>query len=289
MSFTDIVTRSLTINQVPIKVHGISTGMVKVKAKYLNARRKGLLAALAFLFDKEFSDWAPIWTWVIEHPEGIFLIDTGENANVNDPGYFKSSGAFSNWLNTTQFKFKIERDEEIDRQLERVGLSVAKLDRVYLTHLHLDHIDGLRHVKDKPVWVNKLEWEKPYADLPKLYPEGWEPQLFPMDTSYANFPKAAFLTQDQNLIALETPGHTHGQTSFLLKTDQGEILIAADVVYYQQQLVDDIYSAANVNFKAAAETYAKLREYTRQQAVVILPSHDIEAGTRLEYMEALSW
>jgi hypothetical protein len=46
----------------------------------------------------------------LQHPEGVFVIDTGENANVNDPGYFKSSGMFANWFDTTQFKFKVDAE-----------------------------------------------------------------------------------------------------------------------------------------------------------------------------------
>ncbi len=49
----------------------------------------------------------PIWVWVIEHPEGIFVIDTGENTKIQTPGYFKSSGVFANWFNRAMFKFKM--------------------------------------------------------------------------------------------------------------------------------------------------------------------------------------
>ncbi|HEV9036146.1 MAG TPA: hypothetical protein VGQ51_05985 [Puia sp.] len=30
------------------------------------------------LLDRHFTEWLPVWVMVIEHPEGIFVIDTGE-------------------------------------------------------------------------------------------------------------------------------------------------------------------------------------------------------------------
>lgn len=46
-----------------------------------------------FLTDPYFTDWLPIWVWVIEHPDSNSLVDTGENVNVNDEEYFLAAGA----------------------------------------------------------------------------------------------------------------------------------------------------------------------------------------------------
>src|SRR5450432_1130746 len=129
----NIETKELTIQNQVIKIHAISTGLVSVKTKFRETNQKGLFAKISFLFDKKFTEWMPIWTWVIEHPEGIFLIDTGENCQVTDKNYFKTSGAFANWLNTTQFKFKVSRKDEIDYQLKSIGISPEMVTKVILT------------------------------------------------------------------------------------------------------------------------------------------------------------
>src|SRR5215510_3084031 len=107
-----------TTNGQPLKVHLVSTGGVIVKTRFQQARMSGLLAKISFMLDRKYTDWLPIWVMVIEHPEGIFVIDTGENSNINDPDYFNFTSAMVKWFNTTQYKFKVERDEEIDRQLQ---------------------------------------------------------------------------------------------------------------------------------------------------------------------------
>jgi N-acyl homoserine lactone hydrolase len=82
----------VTVKGIDAKVHLVSTGVVSVKTKFRDARFTGLPAMIDFMLDRKFTDWMPIWVMIIEHPEGVFVIDTGENANVNDKNYFRSSG-----------------------------------------------------------------------------------------------------------------------------------------------------------------------------------------------------
>ena len=283
----EIVTKELTTNGKPIKVHGISTGNVSVKSKFRETNKKGILALLSFLLDREFTEWMPIWTWVIEHPEGIFVIDTGENSKVSERNYFKSSGAFANWFNTTQFKFDVKREDELDIQLEKIGIQIKDIKAVLLTHLHLDHIDGLMFFPNTNVMVNKLEWEKPYGDLPKLYPEWFNPQLIELNRPFENFTNTSSVTENNDLIMVMTPGHTYGHSSILLKTDQAYLMFAGDVVYSQSQLLESKFSGANVDFKKAQVSYDSIIEFAKKNKVVFLPSHDGKADERLETISEL--
>lgn len=73
-------------------IHGFTTGMVSVKTKFREARGGALLSKLNFLLDSQFTEYMPIWVWVIDHPEGVFVIDTGENARVKNEGERLLSG-----------------------------------------------------------------------------------------------------------------------------------------------------------------------------------------------------
>jgi len=227
----------------------------------------------------------PIWVMIIEHPEGVFVIDTGENANVNDPGYFRSSGLFANWFDTTQFKFKVDRDEEIDRQLQSLDIPIEKVKAVILTHLHLDHIDGIRHFPNTPIIVSKAEWKKPFGDLPKLYPSWFKPELVELNEKYDVFENAYFLTSAKDLVLVQTPGHTWHHCSVIMKTDKCDVLFSADVCYTQQQLIEGKYSGTNASHKLAKATYSSLRSYCQPRNVIFIPSHDAAASERLKYQQ----
>jgi glyoxylase-like metal-dependent hydrolase (beta-lactamase superfamily II) len=55
-------------------------------------------------------------------------------------------------------RFAITEDDEIDRQLGRIGLSPEDVRWVVLTHLHTDHAGGLRHFRDAEIVLSADEW-----------------------------------------------------------------------------------------------------------------------------------
>jgi N-acyl homoserine lactone hydrolase len=284
----DRQTVQLTSNGKPVTVHLVSTGGVSVKTKFREATKTGYLAMPDFILDKKFTEWMPIWVLIIEHPEGVFVIDTGENADVNNPGYFKSSGMFANWFDTTQFKFKVERDEEIGPQLDQLNIPIEKIKAVALTHLHLDHIDGLKYFPATQIVVNKREWEKPFGDLPKLYPPWFKPTLVDLDEKYDVFERVHYLTEAKDMLLVETPGHTYHHCSVLLEADECSIFFAADICYTQYQLIQEKYSGTNASHKMAKETYQKVKQFAAHNKLVFIPSHDAAAAARLRELRPLT-
>jgi glyoxylase-like metal-dependent hydrolase (beta-lactamase superfamily II) len=264
------------------KIHAISTGTVSVKKNFKQAKGGSMLSKINFMMDKEYTEPLPIWVWVIEHPEGIFLIDTGENADVNDKGYFKREGIILNWINITQFKFQVEQAEEIGAQLTNINLSPQDIGTVVLTHLHLDHIDGLKYFKNSEILVNEYEWKHPSFALPSLYPEWFVPTLVNLrDKKYSAFSKSFSLTEANDLMLVATPGHTKGHCSVLAIPEDHSYFFAGDVTYDQQQLVDETFAGAHQDFKLAKNTYQSIKKYATENKTVYLPSHDSHSAVRL--------
>lgn len=160
-----------------IKVHAISTGQVAVTEAFLHAGSLGFLRKPNILLNRRFAAWMPIYVWVIEHPEGIFVVDTGENAAITNADYFKGVGLLNEFVNTHAFRFEVAREQEIDQQLAQLSIRPNDVRAVVLTHLHIDHTDGLRHFPKTPVLLNRRESQRPYNDLPSLYPATFAPTL----------------------------------------------------------------------------------------------------------------
>ena len=283
----DTVTIQLTTRGQAVKVHLVSTGAVSVKTKFREATKTGLLAMVDFILDKKFTEWMPIWVMIVEHPEGVFVIDTGENADVNNPGYFKSSGRFANWFDTTQFKFKVVRDEEVGPQLDRLNIPMGKIKAVVLTHLHLDHIDGLKYFPSTPIIVNRKEWERPFGDLPKLYPSWFKPTLVDLDEQFDVFEHVHYLTAAKDMLLIETPGHTYHHCSVLMKADNCAIFFAADICYTQYQIIEEKYSGTNAAHKLAKDTYNRVKQVAKNNKLIFIPSHDADAAVRLRKLDRL--
>ena len=277
----------LTTEGRPVHLHLLSTGAVAVKTRFRQTRFTSFLSIPDFILDRRFTPWLPIWTLVIQHPDGIFLIDTGERATVTRPGYFRPNGLLAAWFDHSQFKFSITRDQEIDRQLTALQIPIRQITAIILTHLHFDHTDGLYHFPSTPIFIAIKEWERPFGALPKLHPCWFRPTLLDLNEPIGPFSNATWLTPSKDLALIHTPGHTYGHCSILLKTDTHHILFAADICYSQQQLLENHFAANAASYRLARQTYAAVKTYAREHPLIFLPSHDPDSATRLRNLEPI--
>ena len=51
--------------------------------------------------------------------------------------------------------------------------------------------------------------------------------------------------------------------------------------------MENKFAGANLNFRKAEETYSSILEFANNNKLVFLPSHDIDAGKRLQTLDEL--
>ena len=66
--------------------HAIETGKVAVRERQRDGAGPGPLRLVNTLVDRSWTESLPILFWLIEHPEGLIAVDTGETARVSEPG-----------------------------------------------------------------------------------------------------------------------------------------------------------------------------------------------------------
>ena len=109
-----------------MKVHAIQTGFVRIKTAQVEGRGHGLPRRLAIFADRNWTGWLPTYAWVIDHPEGIIVVDTGQGAHLLESG--KSLHPYVRW----EVGFRIDREQEIGPQLQALGIGprdVVRPDR----------------------------------------------------------------------------------------------------------------------------------------------------------------
>src|SRR5215467_2531396 len=122
-----------------IRVRSVQTGYARLRPAQARRRSGG---ALRVLLDREWTDWVPIHAWLIEHPEGNILVDTGETARIGKPGYLPRWHPFFRLAAS----FQVGAEDELGPQLKKAGIGSEEVRTVVLTHLHTDHAGGLAHV-----------------------------------------------------------------------------------------------------------------------------------------------
>ncbi len=118
--------------------------------------------------------------------------------------------------------------------LQAIGVQPEEVRNILLTHSHGDHVNGLikegQHVfPNAALWIDDDElafWKSArnrnhYERCVTLY---GEPNILTPDEKTALvFPE---------LVAVALPGHTPGQTGFLLSSEGGQLLIVADLLHH---------------------------------------------------------
>ena len=265
-----------------VKIHALCTGTVAVKRNFKTKKGPGFISKLNILFDGQYTEYLPIWVWVIEHPDGIVMIDTGEIAAVNDPDYLAKESAYARFIAGRISKFSIAEEESLSYKLAGINLKPEDIKLIVLTHLHLDHTDGIRFFPKTEFIVHEYEYKHPYSNLPTTYPAWFKPN--PVNyrpNQVETFDHAYPITSSGDLLYVPTPGHTNGHSSIIFKTDDFDIVFAGDISYDQEQVLRGELPGAHIDFKKAKDTYARLLNYARNCKTIYLPSHDGNAGMRL--------
>lgn len=273
----------LEIEKPKMCIYGLSTGSLRVKKSHISP--KGNMNKI--LLDWRWTDPLPIYCWLITHPEGNILVDTGENADVTKRNYFScdsGNGLVNRWI----LRFQLDESQEIGMRLQALEVSIDAISRLVLTHLHVDHTDGIAYFPKADILVGKTEWQNPFGAVPCLWPKWFKPKLIEHQTKRLDFPFPAYpITKDGVVWAVSTPGHTYGHQSVLVKTKDFDVLLAGDISFNQQQLVDQEVPGINIDKAASRDTIQKLLDYSKQRPLIYLPSHDPSSGQRLKRKDFL--
>jgi glyoxylase-like metal-dependent hydrolase (beta-lactamase superfamily II) len=283
------VTTIVKLKGMDVKIHALCTGTVAVKTAFKTKKGYGELAKLNILLDHHYTTYLPIWVWVIEHPEGLIVVDTGEVAAISDLDKFlaKESG-FIRYQFKHAAKFGITEKDELNYQFEKINLKLEDVKLVVLTHLHLDHTDGLKFFPKQDIIVGELEYKHPNSNMPTTYPSWFKPNKVTYAKDRVNIFNLAYpITTAEDLLYIPTPGHTHGHSSLIFKTDDFDIIFAGDTSYNQEQVLRGELAGVNVDFKKSRETYKNLINYATDRKTIYLPTHDENSGYRLTNKEFL--
>lgn len=110
------------LNGKDVKVHAISTGLISVKNNFLARKGKGVFSKINILLGQQHAAFMPIWVWVIEHPEGIIVIDTGDIEAADHKDFYKQENLGSRFLLwAMEIKRKITKQDELNNQLAKIN------------------------------------------------------------------------------------------------------------------------------------------------------------------------
>ena len=232
-----------------MKVHAIQTGSVRVKTAQVEGRGHGLSRRFAIFTDKNWTRWLPTYAWVIEHPEGVIVVDTGQGAHLLESG--KSLHPYLRW--------------------------------------EVAHDGGLAHFPDSEILVAAGELRTASGTLGRLrgyLPHRWPTWFDPKPLSLAAeafgpFAASRQLTQAGDVVAVATPGHTADHISIVVQDGEINYLLAGDTSYNEELMLAGRLDGVSADEQVTSATLDKIRRFTQSRPTVYLPTHDPGCADRL--------
>ena len=281
-----------------IRIHTLHCGYIQVSpdvpfgnSTKLRKNAKQLLTRA----DKRVT--LPVSAYLIEHPQGLILVDTGWCREISPRGVYDPE-AVRRVLPAhlaAQYQPYVPEGMAIHEQLEARGIRPQDLDIVLLTTFNPDHVAGVRHVQDaKRILVSEDEyfWNCRYVyqlRQPKSLFEGVRMEHFWFRGSSLGTNRWAYdVLGDETVLCLNIPGNTDGMSAVLVQN--GELLehkrqfaiLASDTAFAPRNWEEMITPGVGFHRELQLRGLQWLKEQAAMEScVAVLCSHDpdVQPGT----------
>ena len=221
----------------------------------------------------------PVGAFLVEHPSGTVVFDTGMHPEVaHDKDRMRSTASL----------FVVELDDHwtLAGQLGELGLSVDDVDLAVVSHLHFDHGGGLGQLPGARLVVQQAEWAVAFDE--GLVDFGvYNPDDFDLGHERQVLDGEHDLFGDGSVVVVPTPGHTAGHQSLRI---EGRLLLVGDACYTQRALDDDVLPPFGHDRKQQREGYGWLREqHAAGDRAHLQPRPRPVGDARLRALIALRW
>jgi N-acyl homoserine lactone hydrolase len=232
---------------------------------------------------------APCLAFVVRHPSaGTILIDTGMHRDARENPR-RDFGIPLSLL----FRGLKPANEPFDEQLRTLDIEPGSVERVIMTHLHLDHTSGMRLLGNAKFTASGAEWAATRGRFPAG--KGYVPhhlpavsrmQLLDFDRDgepYATFKQSIDLLGDGTIRLISTAGHSAGHLSVLLRlADGGEALLVGDAAYTLRNIHEEILPMLTDDDATARGSIAEIKAFAlANPQTPLVPSHDPDAWRAL--------
>jgi N-acyl homoserine lactone hydrolase len=224
----------------------------------------------------------PVAFFLIKHPKGNILFDTGDNDRIiTDQTYWGPMAAM--------LDKGVSADLAIDTQLGKIGIKPADINYVILGHMHLDHAGNVGKFPNATIVVQRDEIANAFWP-PKAYAGPYISGDFEMlraptgSGSTGRQPTIELngdldLFGDGSVFVHRAAGHTPGSQLAVVRLPKtGTVILTSDACYLPENLAKDILPSIGLTYDPTAmlNGYAYIKRIRDTEKGDVLMAHDAE-------------
>jgi len=253
-----------------MKVFVLDNGRIELDSNQMVA-----MSTCATLNDKApVHQWIeiPIYTVLIDHPQGKILYDTGCHPAAME-------GRWPANL-TLMSPYYFDEDQRLENQLRKAGYHPKDIDIVVVSHMHLDHAGNLDLFTHADVYVHRDDFAHGLISVHQS----------PDPVTHGVYVKAdlevpckfIMVDDDFELVSgvqvLNLPGHTPGLLGLMVHlNNSGTMIFPMDALYQRANYGPPVRSSGilydSLSFFKSIE---KIRKLAKKHNAKVIFSHDME-------------
>lgn len=220
-----------------------------------------------FCFGEPEMSYIPWFFYVIRHPDGVVLFDTGTNPRM----ITDLAGHVGAWADRMDLR-ATEGDTSI-AHLRRLGLAPEDVRAVVMSHLHFDHSSSLELFPDAEVFVQRAE--RGFADNPPEFQAGpYNPRDWNAATKWRPVDGFHDVFGDGRLEIVPLPGHTPGHQGLLIELEDRPVLLVGDATYRMDKMRERKLSSVLSDPEAVFASWSLIEFFERSRNALVLASHE---------------
>lgn len=211
----------------------------------------------------------PCPSFLIEHPKGLVLFDTGCNAKIIDDavGYWGDIAA--------HLPVKWSKNDTLDKQIEGVGYKPSDVKYVVLSHSHLDHSGGLTYFPKAKFIVGAGELRYAYwPDMDRRWAFIFNDFAPTRGYDWLELGQDFDLFGDGSMQFLYTPGHTPGECSLLVNLPNQSFLLTGDTVHLRAAIDNEAGMPLDVDPGTASHSIRRVKAIRDMHGAKVWITHD---------------